>query len=103
MSNFLLAYTGGAMAETPEAQEASMAAWGAWLGGLATSLVDFGAPFGASSTVSSDSSSSAGGGSKLTGYSIVSADSLDAAVALAQGCPIFATGGSVEVYETVAM
>lgn len=103
MSNFLLAYTGGAMAETPEAQEASMAAWGAWLGGLSGSLVDFGAPFGPSSTVSSDGSSSAGGGSKLTGYSILSADSLEAATALAQGCPIFASGGSVEIYEAMPM
>jgi hypothetical protein len=31
------------------------------------------------------------------GYSIVQADSIDAAAELAQGCPVLLTGGSVEV------
>jgi hypothetical protein len=35
--------------------------------------------------------------------SIVEADSLDAAVAQAKGCPVLAAGGSVEVYETIPM
>jgi hypothetical protein len=34
------------------------------------------------------------------GYTIVSADSLDAAAELAKGCPILDDGGSVSVYET---
>jgi hypothetical protein len=37
----------------------------------------------------------------LTGYSILAADSLDAAAALAKGCPLLAAGGSIEVYEVV--
>jgi hypothetical protein len=39
----------------------------------------------------------------LTGYSIVSADSLDAAVELAKGCPVLGIGGAVDVYEVIAM
>jgi hypothetical protein len=34
---------------------------------------------------------------------IVAADSLDAAVELAKGCPILETGGAVDVYEAIAM
>jgi len=35
-----------------------------------------------------------------TGYSIIKADSLDAAVELAKGCPVFGGGASVQVVET---
>jgi hypothetical protein len=35
----------------------------------------------------------------LGGYSIVKADSIEEAVALAKGCPILSTGGNVEVRE----
>ena len=44
-----------------------------------------------------------GGSNPLTGYTIVTADDLDAAVAMAKGCPILSSGGSVEVAETIEM
>jgi hypothetical protein len=96
MGKFVLAYQGGAMAETEEAQQASMAAWGQWFGSLGNAVVDGGAPFGASAAVG-------GGQAKagLTGYSILQADDLASAVKLAEGCPIVADGGSVEVYEAI--
>jgi hypothetical protein len=37
------------------------------------------------------------------GYSMVEAESLDAAVALTHGCPMFAAGGTVEVRELVGV
>ena len=39
----------------------------------------------------------------LTGFSIVAAESLDAAVELAKSCPVLGIGGSVDVYEAIAM
>jgi len=94
MANYLLAYKGGGMAETDEEREAAMQAWGAWFGGLGPAVVDAGNPFSSSKAVGGN-----GGTSDLTGYSILSADSLDGASKLAQGCPVVASGGSVEVYE----
>ena len=96
MGKYVLVYQGGAMAETDEAQQAAMAAWGQWFGSLGSAVVDGGAPFGASGAVG-------GGGATtvLTGYSILTADDLDAAVKLASGCPIVSDGGSVDVYETI--
>lgn len=99
MSTYVLAYTGGAPAETPEAQEASMKAWTEWFQGLGDSVVDAGNPFGPSTTVASDGSASEGGRGGLTGYSIISADDLSAASAQVKGCPILTDGGAVEVYE----
>ncbi len=99
MAKYVYIYKGGGgMAATDEERERLMAAWGAWLGGLGGALVDGGAPFGASSVVGN------GGVSGLTGYSIVSAENLDDAVAKANGCPILEGGrGSVEVYEALEM
>lgn len=96
MGKFVLVYQGGGMADTEEAQQASMAAWGAWFGALGSAVVDGGAPFGASAAVG-------GGPAKAgaTGYSILQADDLDGAVKLAEGCPVLNDGGSVDVYEAI--
>jgi hypothetical protein len=102
MGNFVLAYKGGSMAETPEAQEAVMKAWMGWFGTLGSAVVDGGAPFGASTAVQADGSKgSATAG--LTGYSVLQADILELAAKLASGCPVLAAGGTVEVYEALAM
>ena len=102
MAKFVYLYTGGQMAETPEAQEAAMQEWGAWFGTLGDTVSDMGNAFGASSTLS-DGGASAGGTSRIGGYSIVTAESLDDATSQAKGCPVLATGGSVEVYEALPM
>ena len=100
MSKYVYVYKGGGMAATEEEQNAAMAAWGAWIGQLGDALVDVGNPFGASAGVKSDGSNGAAG-SALTGYSIVEAASLEDAVAKSRGCPVFAAGGSVDVYEAI--
>src|ERR1051326_6864126 len=102
MANFVLLYTGGSMAETPAEQEAVMQAWGAWFGSIGSALVDGGNPFTpVAKTISKGGKVSDGPvGTLATGYSIVKADSLDAAVALAKGCPHTASGGQISVYKT---
>lgn len=103
MANYVLAYHGGGMPETEEEGQKVMAAWEAWYGQLGPAIVDGGAPTGQSKTVSSTSVSDGGGANPLTGYTIVSANDLEGAVALAKGCPILESGGTVEVAETIDM
>lgn len=105
MSKYILGYHGGSgMANTEEEVAAVMAKWGAWFAELGASIVDGGAPTAQAATVGSDGSVADGGGSNpLTGYSIVTADSLEAATKMAQGCPILEDGGSVEVAELIEM
>jgi hypothetical protein len=102
MAKFVYLYSGGQMAETPEAQEAAMQEWTAWFGTLGDSVVDMGNPFGAGKTLTNGSTSE-GGASKLGGYSIINADSLAEAATKAKGCPVLQSGGSVEVYEALEM
>ena len=76
-----------------------MDAWSAWFGGLGDSVVDMGNPFGAQAAVGRRRRRSG-----LTGYSIVTRDSLDDAVAKAGELPDpRRRQGGVEVYETLEM
>jgi len=102
MANFLLLYTGGSMPQTPAEQEQVMAAWNAWFGKIGSNLVDGGNPFTpAAKSISSNGAVSDGPvGELATGYSIIKADSLDAAVAVARECPVTLGGAKITVYET---
>jgi hypothetical protein len=104
MAKYALVFHGGSMPETEEEGAAVMAAWGAWMQELGPALTDPGNPFGTSTTINADGSTTAGGGANpASGYSLLEADSLDAALALAKGCPILSGGGSVEVAEALDM
>ena len=105
MANFVLLYTGGGMAETEAEQAAVMQAWGAWFGELASALVDGGAPFtSASKSIASNGTvSNSPVGTPATGYTIIKAESLNAAVEMAKGCPQLRSGGQISVYETHPM
>ena len=103
MANYLLVYHGGGMPETEAEQKAVMEAWTTWFGQLGDKLVDGGNPVSQTKTIGANGSVSNGGSNPATGYSIISADSLDAAVALAKGCPVLGGGASVEVAETFAV
>lgn len=70
------------------------AAWTAWFDRLGDSLEDRGNPAFDRTTVGN-----CGPGTELGGYTLITADSLDAAVALATEHPLMARGGGVEVGE----
>ena len=104
MPKYVFAYHGGKMPETEEEGAQVMAQWMDWLGGLGEAVVDGGNPVGPSSTVHSDGSITCDGGSNpLSGYSLISADSIEEATAIAKGCPILQAEGSVEVAEAIDM
>ena len=101
MPKYVLAYHGGSVPETEAEQAEVMAAWGAWFEALGPAIADGGNPIGAAVTIHSDGSTSDGGGANpLSGYSLINAGNIDAAVAMAKGCPVLSGGGTVEVAET---
>ena len=101
MPKYLLGYHGGSMPETPAEGEKVMAAWNSWIQGLGKAMVDAGNPIGGARTIAVNGKVSDGGGANpLTGYSVVEAANLDAAVKLASTCPQLASGGSIQVAET---
>lgn len=104
MTKYVLLYTGGGMPEGEAEQAKVMQAWHSWMGSLGGALSDGGNPFSNVKTIASNGSvSDTPIGVRQTGYSVITADSLDAAVKLAKGCPHLANGGQVSVYETLEM
>ena len=102
MSNYILAYHGGRNPESPEEGAKHMAKWQAWLSSLGDAVVNPGTPLGMSKIVSSGGVSDDGGSNHLTGFSIVKADNMDAALEMAKGCP-FLEIGTLEVAEVKEM
>jgi hypothetical protein len=101
MATYLLVYTGNATQPASEEEgKAVMDAWIAWFGGIGEAVVDPGNPIGPSAAVAADGTISTGAPSGVSGYSVITAASLDAATTVAKTCPHLAAGGMVEVYET---
>ena len=92
VSFFLFAYHGGKIPERPEEK------FEAWIGGLGDAVVNPGHPLGKSKTVSSSGVSDDDRSNPLVGFSIVKADSMDAALEMAKGYPHLEIG-TVEVVE----
>jgi hypothetical protein len=102
MANFVLLYSGGSMPESQAEQAAVIQAWTAWYTELGGAVVDPGNPFTpVAKSVASDGSVHDGpAGSMASGYTIVKADSLDAAVQMARHCPVLQGGAQISVFET---
>jgi len=67
-------------------------AWEAWFESLGSSRIDTGHAVLATRTLGNPDS-----GTRLGGYSLVSAEDIDVAAALAEGCPALQLGGGVEI------
>ncbi len=102
MATYLLLYSGGGMPQSEAEQKAVMKEWENWFGKLGSALVDGGNPFTPQAkSIASDGKVSEGPvGGMATGYSLIKADSLDAAVSLARGCPVLRGGAKISVFET---
>lgn len=91
MTNYLFTFRGardsGLEAETFDA-------WARWHLELGARLKDRGYPATLATAVGAPAAATA-----VHGYSVIRASSIDAAVDLAQGCPILSRGGGIEVAE----
>jgi hypothetical protein len=78
----------------PGSDAEAMAAWQRFFEGIADTVVDPGQP-----VLNRRAIGEIGETTQFGGYTVVTADDLDQAVALAQGCPSLAEGGGVQVGE----
>ncbi len=105
MANYMLLYTGGGgMGASPEEQDKIMAEWGMWYETMGASVVDGGAPFGEAKHLKGDGVGDGPlGDMPATGYTVISADSLDAAAAACEDHPHVRHGGQVQVLTCIDM
>lgn len=96
MDNYLIVFH-GAPGGTPGAAEREPARWTTWFEAMGANLVDRGALAAAAVEVPSRLLGPKESTSSLHGYAVIAAPDFDAAVAMAERCPIFDEGGSVQI------
>jgi hypothetical protein len=101
MNKYLFVVYGPA-ADSEEERAQGMALMAEWYRSLGDALVDPGAPFTAARTVSDHGIGDAVG-PNATGFNMVQAESLEAALDLASRCPLLKHGRQVTVFETLPM
>ena len=90
MPTFVLNYrTRTTFDPTPE----TTAAWMSWFDGIKDQIVDMGKPVVETTSLGDCDPTQ----TRIGGYSVVRADDLESAVAIAKGCPVLGRNGGVEI------
>src|SRR5262245_27772844 len=100
MAKYLITYHGAGMPTDPAVLEQAAAAFGKWLAEAGKAVVDPGAPIHMVSQVSTGSPTTP---VEIGGYSIIEADSLEAAQAILRVHPFVGRGGTLQVNEVIAI
>ncbi len=103
MSQYMITYLGGNQPATPEEGKQHFARYKQWLSSLGDAAVSPANPLKDTCTVNADGSVTSGGSSTMSGFTVVEADSMDAATKMAKSCPFLEIGGSLEVSELMKM
>ena len=103
MSQYIITYLGGDQPSSPEEGEQHMLEYRAWLSSLGDSAVSPANPLKDTSTLNSDGTVTTGSTTSMSGFTIIEADSMEAALLIAKACPFLDIGGSIEVSELAEM
>ncbi len=102
MKSYVITYYGEPNCKNAEEGAEYMAKWKVWMKGLGAALVNPGVPTGRSKSVSSRGVSDGVKQNRLTGFSILKAESMDAAIEMVKGCPHL-EHGTVDIAEAMEM
>ncbi len=103
MPQFIIVYLGGDQPSSPEEGEQHFARYMEWLSDLGDAAVSPANPLKNTRMVNPDGSVTTGSTTTMSGYTLVEADSMQAALSMAKTCPFLEIGGSLEVSELVEM
>ena len=103
MTEFMITYLGGDQPQTPEEGKAHFAKYKQWLSDLGDAVVSPANPLKGTTTINPDGSATSGSTTTMSGFTVVKADSMDAALAMAKSCPFLDINGSLEVSEMIKM
>lgn len=103
MANYVITYIGGNQPSSPEEGKQHFAKYREWLSSLGDSAVSPANPFKNTNTVNPDGSVTPASTTSMSGFTIIEADSMEAALSIAKACPFLDIGGSLEVSELMQM
>jgi hypothetical protein len=103
MAQYVYVYLGGNQPSNPEEGQKHFKKYMEWLSSLGDSVVSPAIPLKNTTTVSPDGTVREGGSAGMSGFTIIEAESMEAALSIAQACPFLEIGGSLEVSELMQM
>ena len=103
MPQYVISYIGGDHPSSPEEGEKHFAKYQEWLSSLGDAVVSPMNPFRDTHTVRPDGSSTSESITSMSGYTIINAGSIDAALSIVKTCPFLDINGTLEVSELVQM
>ena len=103
MIQFIITYLGDNQPATPDEGRAHFAKYMQWINALGDTVVSAMNPLKDTHHVSVDGSVSEHQGTKMSGFTIIQAESIEAALVITKACPFLDIGGSLEVSELVQM
>jgi len=104
MPSYIIAYHGEIQKPaTPEQGAAHMQQWKDWITNLGDAVINPGSPIGTSKLVNTAGITDDTLPDPMSGFSVVKADTLDAALEMAKSCPYVDAGGTLRVAELIEM
>jgi len=103
MPQFLMVYLGGDQPSSPEEGKQHFARYMEWLSSLGEAAVSPANPLKNTQTVKPDGTVTQGGSTTMSGYTILEAGSMDAALDIARACPFLEVNATLEVSELAEM
>ncbi len=105
MAKYMVLYSGGmGMGADPDEQQRIMGEWGVWYDKMGAAIVDGGSPFADAKHLEGNGVEDGPlGAAPATGYTLIEADSLDAAASACADHPHLKYGGRVEVFTCIDM
>lgn len=103
MAQYMITYLGGSQPSSPEQGKKHFARYKDWLQSMGESVVSPANPLKNTCTIHADGSVTKGGMTSMSGFTIIKADSIEAAQDKAKTCPFLDLGGSLEVSELIQM
>lgn len=103
MNQYLISYFGGEPPKTPEAGQEHFKQYKAWLANLGDEVISPMNPLKNANSIQPDGAVSEGSRTNLSGFTIVKAENIQAALDMAKACPFLNIGGSLEVAQLVDM
>ena len=103
MPQYMLSYLGGNPPASPEEGKQHFLKYKLWLSSLGDAVVSPANPLKGTCTVAPDGSVRQGGITSMSGYTVIQAETMEAALSIAKSCPFLDIGGSLEVSELITM
>lgn len=103
MAKYIIIYLGGNLPSSPEEGQRHFEKYRMWLSSLGDAVISPANPLKATSVVNPDGTVTAGSTTAMSGFTIIEANSQEAALEMAKSCPFLEIGGTLEVSELIQM